>query len=410
MNFPLLIARKYFWSKDKKNFINIISIISMLVVGMATMALVVILSVFNGLEDLLRSLYGSFDPDIKIEAKSGKSFVVADSLLTLIKAEPGVKEVVQVIEDNAYLKYDNAEMVGVIKGVSDNYLTVNRLSEKVVEGYLQLWDGKRPMAVVGQGVQYALGISTAHEFIPLQVFYPKNLRSRSLDPNRALSRKALGVAGVFAIERAFDEKYVLVPLAFARELLHYDNKVTALELTLHDSQDENTLQNLKDKLGNDFRVLGADEQHAVMLRTVKIEKLFVFVTFTFIIGVSAINIFFALSMLAIDKKKDLEMFFAMGATARQVRRIFLSEGAIISFSGAAFGLALGYVLCWLQQEVGLVGMGLKTAVVDYYPVKMIWQDFAAISLTITVITLLASFRPAVMAVRYGHPANVRRKI
>ena len=377
----------------------------MLVVGMATMALVVILSVFNGLEGLLRDLYGSFDPDIKIESASGKSFVLTGDLLQKVKQQPGVVEVVQVIEDNAYLKYDNAEMVGVIKGVSDNYLQVNKLAGKMTEGELKLWNGSIPMAVVGQGVQYSLAISSASDFLTLQVFYPKNLRSRSLNPNNALTRKGLQVAGVFAIERSFDEKYVLVPLAFARELLNYDDRVTSLEVTVKPGQAAEAIADLKESLGAGFKVLSADEQHAVMLRTVKIEKLFVFITFAFIIGVSSINIFFALSMLAIDKKRDLNMFFSMGATAKQVRGIFLAEGAIISFSGAFLGLVLGYILCWLQQKVGLVGMGLQTSVVDYYPVEMAWQDFAATSITIIIITVLASFRPAVMAVKYGEPAR-----
>ncbi len=377
----------------------------MLVVGMATMALVVILSVFNGLEGLLRDLYGSFDPDIKIAAANGKSFALTDSLLTRIEKQNGVVAVVQVIEDNAYLKYDNAEMVGVIKGVSDNYLQVNKLANKITEGELKLWNGSIPMAVVGQGVQYSLAISAASDFLTLQVYYPKNLRSRSLNPNSALTRKGLQVAGVFAIERNFDEKYILVPIEFARELLNYGNKVTSLEVTVQPGQATAVIAALKEALGPGYKVLSADEQHAVMLRTVKIEKLFVFITFAFIIGVSSINIFFALSMLAIDKKRDLSMFFAMGATAGQVRAVFLAEGAIISFSGAFFGLVLGYVLCWLQQTVGLVGMGLQTSVVDYYPVEMAWQDFAATSLTIIIITLLASFRPAVMAVKYGEPAR-----
>jgi lipoprotein-releasing system permease protein len=373
----------------------------MLVVGIATMALVVILSVFNGLEGLLKDLYGSFDPDIRIESTLGKSFVASDSLLQAIRQEEGVADVVEVIEDNAYLKYDNAEMVAVLKGVSRNYLEVNRLEDKITEGKLMLWNGNIPMAVVGQGVQFNLAISPGNDFSSLQVFYPKNLQTRSLDPNAALSRRSLHVSGAFAVERQFDEKYVIVPLEFMRDLLNYEEEVTALEVTLLPGFGEPVIQRLKKRLGNNYNVLGADEQHAIMLRTVKIEKLFVFITFTFILGVSSINIFFALSMLAIDKKRDLNMFYSMGATANQVRAIFLGEGAIISLSGAIFGLTLGYIFCWLQQEVGLIGMGLATSVVDYYPVAMEWQDFAATSLVIAVITVLASVRPATMAVNYG---------
>jgi lipoprotein-releasing system permease protein len=405
LNFPLLIARKYFWSKDKKNFINIISIISMLVVGIATMALVVILSVFNGLEDLLKDLYGSFDPDIKIESATGKSFAITDSLIYSIEQDESVVAVVKVIEDNTYLKYESAEMVGVIKGVSKNYLEVNRLADKITEGQLKLWDKNVPMAVVGQGVQFGLAISPANEFMLLEIFYPKNLRSRSLDPNSALTRRRLPVAGVFAIERQFDEKYILVPIEFAEDLLNYKDRVTSLEISTAGEiggDNEGVIKRLSEKLGSNYKVIGANEQHAIMLRTVNIEKLFVFITFTFILGVSSINIFFALSMLAIDKKKDINTFFSMGATARQVRSVFLAEGAVISLTGATFGLALGYLLCWLQQEVGLVGMGLQTSVVNFYPVKMEWQDFAATSLVIVIITIVASLRPATMAVKYGN--------
>ena len=373
----------------------------MLVVGIATMALVVILSVFNGLEGLLKELYGTFDPDIKIESTVGKSFVVNDSLLQIIRAQEGVTDVVEVIEDNAYLKYDNAEMVAVLKGVSRNYLEVNRLEENITEGNLRLWNGNVPMAVVGQGVQFNLAIAPGNDFVSLQVYYPKNLRTQSLNPNSALSKRSLHVAGAFAIERQFDEKYVIVPLEFMQELMQYEDKVTALEVRLSEGYGNSTISSLQEKLGSQYKVLGADEQHAVMLRTVKIEKLFVFITFSFILGVSSINIFFALSMLAIDKKRDLTMFFAMGATANQVRAIFIAEGAIISLSGAVFGLTLGYVVCWLQDTIGLIGMGLETSVINYYPVAMEWQDFLATSLVIVLITIIASIRPATMAVNYG---------
>ena len=377
----------------------------MLVVGIATMALVVILSVFNGLEDLLKDLYGSFDPDIKIESATGKSFAITDSLIYSIEQDESVVAVVKVIEDNTYLKYESAEMVGVIKGVSKNYLEVNRLADKITEGQLKLWDKNVPMAVVVQGVQFGLAISPANEFMLLEIFYPKNLRSRSLDPNSALTRRRLPVAGVFAIERQFEEKYILVPIEFAEDLLNYKDRVTSLEISTTgdiNADNEAVIKRLSDKLGSNYKVKGANEQHAIMLRTVNIEKLFVFITFTFILGVSSINIFFALSMLAIDKKKDINTFFSMGATAGQVRSIFLAEGAVISLSGAVFGLVLGYILCWLQQEVGLVGMGLQTSVVNFYPVKMEWQDFAATSLVIVIITIMASLRPAAMAVKYGN--------
>lgn len=406
MRFALTIARKYFWSREKKNFINIISIISMFVVGFSTMALIIILSVFNGLEDLLRDLYGSFDPEIKVESRLGKSFDISPDFIGGIKQIPGVAEVVFVIEDNVYVKYGKAEMVAVVKGVSENYLQANRLQKKIVEGKLQLWNGQIPMAIAGQGVQYNLGVSPSNDYSALQMYYPKNLRSKSLNMSNALQKKNIPVSGIFAIEKQFDEKYIIVPIEFASELLGYQNKVTSLEITTAGNIGIDKVQTkLKSYLGKDFNVLNEDQQHAIILRTVKIEKLFVFITFIFIIGVSSINIFFALSMLAIDKKKDIGMLFAMGANQQQVRQVFISEGAIISLSGAVFGLVAGLLLVLLQQHVGLVKMGLQTSVINYYPVELQLGDFLFTAISIVAITVLVSIRPAVMASRFTEVAH-----
>ncbi|MCB0496632.1 MAG: ABC transporter permease [Cyclobacteriaceae bacterium] len=378
----------------------------MFVVGFSTMALIIILSVFNGLEDLLRDLYGSFDPEIKVESKLGKSFELTPSFVEGLKKVPGVDEVVYVIEDNAYVKYGQAEMVAVIKGVSENYLKANRLQKKMVEGKLELWNGNIPMAIAGQGVQFNLGVSPSNEYATLQMYYPKNLRSKSLNMSNALRKKNIPVAGIFAIEKQFDEKYILVPIEFASDLLGYKNRVTSLEITTAKGiKVEDVQKGLKSYLGKDFKVLNEDQQHAIILRTVKIEKLFVFLTFIFIIGVSSINIFFALSMLAIDKKKDIGMLFAMGANQRQVRQVFISEGAIISLTGALFGLVVGLILVLLQQHVGLVRMGLQTSVIDYYPVELHWADFIFTAISIVAITVLVSIRPAIMASRFTEVAH-----
>lgn len=374
----------------------------MFVVGFSTMALIIILSVFNGLEDLLRDLYGSFDPEIKIESVKGKSFELDAELVQKLNEIPGVDQVVFVIEDNAYVKYNKSEMVAVIKGVSANYPEVNRLESKIVEGKLKLWNGNMPMAVVGQGIQYSLGVSTADDYSTLQVYFPNNLRSKSLNTSNTMTKMNLQVAGVFAIERQFDEKYIIVPINFASELFKYQNRVTSLEVSTSKNSEILEVQSaIKAFLGSDFRVRNEDEQHDIILRTVKIEKLFVFITFIFIIGVSSINIFFALSMLAIDKKKDIGMLFSMGATQKQVRSIFLVEGAIISLSGALVGLLLGVVIIILQQQVGLVKMGLQTSVINYYPVELQFQDFLFTAGSIIAITFIASIRPAIMASKFS---------
>jgi len=373
----------------------------MFVVGFSTMALIIILSVFNGLEDLLRDLYGSFDPEIKIESTKGKSFALESNFIQDLNAIDGVDQIVFVIEDNAYIKYNNSEMVATIKGVSANFAKTTRIEKKIVEGELSLWNGNIPMAIIGQGVQYSLGVSSADKSSTLQVFYPKNLRSKSLNMSNSMTKKNLQVAGVFAIERQFDEKYIIVPINFAAELFRYENKVTSIEVTTYIGSNFDKVQSdIKTLVGENFSVLNEDQQHAIILNTVKIEKLFVFLTFIFIIGVSSINIFFALSMLAIDKKKDIGMLFSMGATPKQVRAIFLFEGAIISLSGAAIGLIIGFIIIILQDYVGLVKMGLQTSVIDFYPVELQFQDFVLTAASIVLITIVAAIRPAVMASKF----------
>jgi lipoprotein-releasing system permease protein len=404
LNVSFFIARRYFGSKKKKNFINIISNISMVGVAIGTMALVIVLSVFNGLEDLIRSLYSSFDPEIKITASTGKSFEVDDHFLEKINNVKGVDIVTEVIEDNAYARYRDAEMVVKIKGVGNNFIDQQRIDQTIVHGELKLKKEGINYAIIGRGVQYMLGISPSNDFYTLQLFYPKNIRPGSLSATNIYNQRNILPGAIFAIEKQYDESYVFVPLDFAQELMEYGNKRTSLEIKASPGANIRTLQNsLKELLGEDFKVLNSDEQHSGLLRAIKIEKLFVFITFSFILAVASFNIFFSLTMLAIDKKKDIAILYAMGATDKMIRGVFLKEGALIAFIGAASGLGLGLLICWLQQTYGLVSMGMQTSVLDAYPVKMKFTDFIYTGLSIILITFLASFRPAILATK----ANIK---
>lgn len=404
MNLSSFIAIRYFWSGKKRNFINVISIISMFVVSVGTMALIIVLSVFNGLEDLLKSLYNTFDPEIKIEAAVGKSFEVTPEFLEQIKEVEGVADVAEVIEDNAYVRYNQSEMVAVVKGISGSFLDNQEVEDAIVQGSLKFHDDSNDLdyAVIGRGIQYILNIAPNNDFFALQLFYPKDLSGGITNPERMLNKKNIMIGGVFALEKQYDEKYVFVPLNFARDLLDYGNKRTSLEVkTTEEFTEEEVQERLKTLLGSEFIIKNSEEQHALILRTVKIEKLFVYLIFTFILSISSFNIFFALSMLAIDKKKDIGVLYSLGADNRLIRGIFLREGALISFTGAIFGIFLGFVLVLLQQEFGLVSMGLQTSVIGYYPVKMEVLDFVFTAICIVVITLAASIRPAYMATKYN---------
>lgn len=410
MNLPLNIARRYFFSKEKKQFINIISIISMIVVMVGTMALIIALSVFNGLEDIIRSLHSTFNPNLKITALKGKSFEVPPNLLGTLEEIPGIEVITEVIEDNALLKYKDKQMVVVLKGVSDNFLEESKMDSTLLRGEFKLKDGNKNLAVIGRGVQIIMGISIRNDFDVLQLWYPKKSKKINLSnisPEKSFNRSVAFPVGVFTLEKSYDEKYIFVPLRFMQKLLEYKDKRTALEVKVQKGYAIATVQSkLKKLLGKDFKVKNSEEQEAGLLRAIKIEKLFVYLTLSFILAVASFNIFFSLMMLVIDKKKDIAILQAIGAPTRVIRRIFLSEGILIAFTGAFSGLILGTIICVLQQKYGLVSMGTESTIITAYPVKLKLEDFFYTGITIIVITAISSYIPAINATKIDVKENV----
>jgi lipoprotein-releasing system permease protein len=422
VNLPFFIARRYFLSKRKKNFINVISILSMLGVAFATAALIVVLSVFNGLEDLLRSLYTAFDPQLKIEATLGKSFVLTDSLKNKIKQVEGVDILTEVIEDYVYVRYrqpdaipgeegdefaehyqlpkGEAEMVVTMKGVSDNFVDQHRLDNNMVAGEMTLRKNNSPAAIIGKGIRNTLSISTENDFVPLRIYYVKNLKGNALNPASMYSQQFVIPAGVFSIEKNYDENYIFVPLTVAQELMNYGRKRTSLEVKLKAGASlSSTQQALKEALGSTFKVLTNDEQHRDMYRILQMEKLFMALAFTLLMAIASINIFFSLMMLVIDKKKDIAILSSLGAASGTIQKIFISEALVISGIGALVGVAVGAGLCWLQDSVGLVDTGMENAIVLSYPVRLIFTDVLLVSLIIMVVTIVISWIPARAAAR-----------
>ncbi|MCE7056400.1 FtsX-like permease family protein [Algoriphagus sp. AGSA1] len=399
MNLSFFIAARYFRSKKKRNFIAILSRISMIGVAVGTMALVIVMSVFNGLEDLIREIFASFDAELKIEATVGKSFLTNEEWLDSIRSIEGVAILTEVIEDNALLEYNGNQMVGRIKGVSENFLEQERFAKGYFWGDTTLGTTLNPAAILGRGVGFFLSVNLDNVNVPLKIYYPKAPRSAaSIDPSQFYESAVLKPVAYFSVDRQFDDEYVIAPLYFVQDLLKYGDKRTALEVKVAKGFAITEVQKrLRAHLGSGFLVKNADEQHAGLLRTVQMEKLFVFLTLTFILAIASFNIFFSLSMLAIEKKKDIAVLKAMGATDKLIRHIFLKQGALIAISGALIGLVLGYMICWIQQTFGLVSLGISSAVVDAYPVKMIWKDFVWISVAMIGITFLASSRPAWIA-------------
>lgn len=371
-------------------------------VAIGTAALVIVLSVFNGLEDLIRSLHSTFDPEIKVTSTMGKSFQMDNELKDKIEGIQGIAVVTEVIEDIALVKYRDASTIVRIKGVGNNFLDQTNLGQSIVAGDLKFKEDGVDYAIIGRGIQYALSISPSNDFYTLQVFYPRNVRVGTIDPTKLYNRKNIVPGGIFAIEKQYDENYIFVPLNFAEELFDFGNRRTALEIMLEPGARLKQVQNqLINVLGSEFQVLNRDEQHSGLLKAIHIEKLFVFITFSFILAIASFNIFFSLTMLAIDKKKDIAVLYSLGANDSIIKKIFLAEGAIIAFAGATFGLLIGLIICWLQQTYGFVSMGMETSVLDAYPVKMQFQDFLYTALSIIIITFIASYRPAMIATRTG---------
>ncbi|MFY0627806.1 MAG: ABC transporter permease [Reichenbachiella sp.] len=398
MNLSFFISNRYFFSKKKKNFINIIAIISMLVVSIGTAALIIALSVFNGMEDLLRSIHSEFDAPLQIIPKEGKSFVLDAKLKNEILSIKGITDIIEVVEDKALLKYNNSQMIVSVKGVSQNFIENERMKGAIREGEYRFDYGEINKAIIGRGILYKMGISLRNEFYPLQLNYPKNVRPGTLDPSKYLQRANILTGGVFALEQHYDDNYIFVPIEFTETLFDYKGKRSALEILINDPRNVTSIQkSLVNKIGNDFNVLNADQQHESIYKILKIEKLFIFITFSLIVGIASINIFFSLSMLVTEKLPDISMLKSMGATDRLIAQIFLSEGAIIAFLGAGSGLALGFLVAWGQQTYGLITMGVQSAVMAAYPVKIIGSDFLFTAICIICITIVAAIQPAYRA-------------
>ena len=371
----------------------------MLGVGIGTMALVIVMSVFNGLEELNREIFKSFDADLTIKPLRGKFFEINTVQKQKIKAIEGVRSVIEVIEDNTLARYGDAQTVVSFKGVDAAFIHEKRLEKNVIEGNYHLQKDSINFAIVGLNVANMLSIRVENQFTPLVLSYPKNT-GKSIDlTENSIVEKGINVAAIFMLEQNHDD-YIYLPLSFADSLTEANGKRTSIELMLNQNTDNQVIKDkIKSILGESFSVKNQDEQNVALFRAIQIEKLIIFITLLFIIGIASFNIFFSLTMLAIDKSQDVKTMLAMGANRGLILRIFLAEGAIVGIVGAAVGLILGIGICLIQQHFGLVKMGMQTAINDNYPVKIKLTDIAISAIALLVITIGASYFPAKRAAR-----------
>jgi lipoprotein-releasing system permease protein len=401
VNFSLFIAKRYFFSKSKASFISLISRIAMISVGVEVMALVLILSVFNGLEDFQKGLFNTFDPDLKIIQSRGTRFQLNPGQVTAISKLAGVKFVNPILEDQGLIRYDQKQLVVRMKGVDASYLAAGRLKNQVVEGDYFVESGEHPFALVGIGVFLAMGMSFDNVFEPVEAWYPNHtqLKRAALNEN-SIRRNYFFPSGLLEVEQNFDNQTVIVPLDWMEELVGVPGVRSAYEIMLASNTDELSIKNqIQSILGSQFTVQTRDEQHALLLKAIKIEKLFVFLIMAFVMGIASFTLFYALSLLVIEKRKDLYTLMAMGVSRQQVFQAFLWVGTLISFSGAALGMLLGFVLAWVQQQFGVISLGIPNALIEAYPIKMNLWDFIWTALVVILITGLAALFPARKAVQ-----------
>ncbi len=376
--------------------------LSMLGVGVGTMALIVVLSVFNGMEELNREIFKTFESDMTVSPKQGKRFVASPDLLNRLRQTPGVGLLTAVAQDNALARYAEGQTVVRVKGVDDNYVQRRQLDSALIDGRLLLRRNGVNYALIADGIQQDLSISPVDILTPLEILYPRSGQSFSVLNPDAFNQQALTVSGVFLLEAKYSN-YVLAPLNVARTLFNYgSNEVTGLEIQLRPGTDESAAKRaLQAVVGDQLLVQSRDDLNVDLYRAIRVEKLFVALTLSFIILVASINIFFSLSMLVIEKKEDIRLLFALGATTGLVRRIFLTEGAIIALIGAITGLALGILICVLQAQYGFIRMGTVSSMIDAYPVRLDLSDVVLTGVLVILLTVLTSWLPAQRAATTG---------
>ncbi len=393
MNVPLFIARRYLFAKKSHNIINIISIISVVGVATGVMALVVVLSVFNGFDSLIASLYSHIDADLRIEPKKGKTFRIDSLPFEKVRQMDHVAVFAEVLEENALFRYRGKQHIGVVKGVSRNYTELTGLKSKIIDGEFKLWQGSQPMAIMGEGVAYYLNANLAH-FDPVFIYIPR--RGKSYSPSTAFINKAIMPSGVFAIEQEFDTRYVITPVEFARKLLLYDSlTVSAIEIKLNPNANPvKAKADVEKVLGNRYRVLDRYQQNESLYRTMKSEKFTIALILILILIIASFNIVGSLSMLIIDKRTDVETLKSFGASNALIQKIFLAEGMLISIGGSLIGIILGLLTCWLQITFKLIKLeGRGNFIIDAYPVEVQAGDMALIFLVVIAIGYLAARFP-----------------
>lgn len=394
----LKIAKRYLFSKKSTNAINIISGITIGTMAFGAFAMITLMSIFNGFESLVIDMYNVFYSDLKVIPEKGKYFDLDPNDVNTLKNIEGVVMLSTILEEDALLEYNEEQYVATVKGVDPGYFNIIGLNEDfIINGSLILEDENKPYAIIGAGVKNNLRINVN---IPTQIkvrIPRKNARLTSMEA--AFNFGFITPSGEFNVQQEFDEKYVLVPQSFLRSIRGDGIDYSSLEIKLEDNADENKVKEAIAKIIPNVEVKNRWQQNSTLYTVMRTEKWVVFAILTFVLLIVAFSITGALSMLIVEKKKDIAVLRSMGASAKTIRNIFLTEGILLSFVGVFTGIILAASFCLLQQYVGIVPMPGETFVVDFYPVKMKIVDFLATLSVIFFISLLAAYFPTRRAIQ-----------
>lgn len=407
MNF--LFAWRYFKAKKTTNAINIISWISIVAIIIGTASLILVLSVFNGLEGLVKSLYASFYPELKISPLSGKEIILTEQQIQKLRGFNGVKAVSLVVEEKALLQNktegidstDNQSFIN-IKGVDDKYSSVTDIAQHIVEGEYKIGDADNPLLVLGAGVQSAVHVQSERNIRPLIIYMPRKSEVNLNDPFKSLSSELVNTSGTFFVQQEFDDKYVITNLKFVKRMLGMgENVYGSAELALNVPGDADRVQKgIQALLGKNYIIQNRFQQNASLYSVMSMEKWFIYAILSLILVVAAFNMVGALTMLVLEKQQDISVLHALGAKRSFILKIFLNEGVLLAIVGGGIGMLLAFTMGLIQLRFHVIPLTGSSFMIDYFPVKMVWTDFLLVGCTIFFIAILASWIPARNASRH----------
>ena len=386
------MAKRYLVAKKSHNAVNIISWISILSIAIGSFALVVVLSAFNGLEDLVESLFESFESDIRIEAKSKKVFSASEIDFNTLKELEGVANYTKVLEEVCGVKFQNNHTIASIKGVEDTFLSMSELDSTIIEGEAKLKTGNINFGIFGYGIASELGIYLRKPNESISIYSPKRGKINPIMPMNSVYKKGIEVGGIFYISPEYDTKYIVVPLSFAQELLRYEDEISSIEIKAQESVSLEELKStIENYLGESYIVKSRYEFNDIIYKTNKTEKWVTFLILLFILIIAAFNILGSLTMLILEKKSNIKTLYNIGVNFNQIKRIFFYEGMLINLTGGLSGIILGIFVCLMQQEFGL--LRLERGIVEFYPVKINPVEIIYILVTVLVIGFISSWIP-----------------